>query len=92
MLMLSRILFAVTTLQCVAADAAGALQAAEPADLILHHGKVVTLDAGNHVATAVVIRDGVIVAVGNESLVKRYNAARTIDLRGRMLMPGFNDA
>ncbi|MEO8624947.1 MAG: amidohydrolase family protein, partial [bacterium] len=79
-------------MQLVAANVATALQATEPADLILHHGKVVTLDAGSHVATAVVIRDGVIVAIGNESLVKRYSAARMIDLRGRMLMPGFNDA
>ena len=80
------------TAQLVALVGAGALQGKEPADLILHHGKIVTLDARNHVASAVIIRDGTIVAVGGESLVKRYRAARTIDLRGRMLMPGFNDA
>ena len=63
-----------------------------PADLVLHHGKVVTLDADDHIASAVVIRDGVIIAVGDEAIVARYAAKRTIDLRGRMLMPGFNDA
>ena len=71
---------------------AGALQSRQPADLILHHGKVVTLDAANHIASAVVIRDGLIVAVGNEATAARYTAKRTIDLHGRMLMPGFNDA
>lgn len=63
-----------------------------PADLVLHRGKVVTLDATDHVASAVVIRDGVIVAVGSEAIVARYAAKRSIDLRGRMLVPGFNDA
>jgi len=67
-------------------------QAREPADLILHNGKVVTLDARNSVASAVIIRDGTIVAVGDASLLAHYQATRTIDLRGRMLMPGFNDA
>ena len=63
-----------------------------PADLVLHHGKVVTLDADDYIASAVVIRDGVIIAVGDEAIVARYAAKRTIDVRGRMLMPGFNDA
>ena len=63
-----------------------------PADLILHHGKVVTLDSAGGIASAVVIRDGVIVAVGDEAIVAQYSARRTIDLRGHMLMPGFNDA
>ena len=63
-----------------------------PADLVLHRGKVVTLDAHDHIASAVVIRDGVIIAVGDEAIVARYATKRMIDLRGRMLMPGFNDA
>ncbi len=67
-------------------------QGRETADLILHRGKIVTLDARNDVASAVVIRNGTIVAVGDESLLDRYVATRTIDLGGRMAMPGFNDA
>jgi predicted amidohydrolase YtcJ len=77
--------------QLLAMASVGA-QAREPADLILHNGKVVTLDARNSVASAVIIRDGTIVAVGDESLLAHYQGTRTIDLRGRMLMPGFNDA
>ncbi len=79
------------TAQLLPIGDAGA-QRREPADLILHRGKVVTLDARNYIASAVVIRGGTIVAVGDEALLNRYVAARTIDLRGRMAMPGFNDA
>lgn len=71
-------------------DRAGA--AREPADLILHHGKIVTLDARDRIASAVVVRDGKIVVVGEESLLERYSSSRTIDLGGRMLIPGFIDA
>jgi predicted amidohydrolase YtcJ len=78
--------------QFVAPDAASAIQGKEPADLILHGGDIVTLDAQDHRARAVVIRGGDIVAVGPESLVDRYAASRVIDLGGRMLLPGFNDA
>ena len=42
------------------------LLAAEPADLIIHHAKVVTLDAKSTVAEAIAFRDGTIVAVGEE--------------------------
>ena len=78
--------------QLVASAGARALQIRESADLILHHGKVVTLDDQNHTASAVVVRNGKIVAVGEESLLQRYSAARTVDLGGRLLLPGFNDA
>ncbi len=82
----------VTASHLVAAPAAAALQQQVAADLILHNGKVVTLDADDRITSAVVIKDGVIIAVGSEAIVARYAARRTIDLRGRMLMPGFNDA
>ncbi len=71
---------------------AQAHQQRQQADLILHRGKVVTLDDADRIASAVIIRDGVIIAVGDEALARGYTAPRTIDLRGRMVMPGFNDA
>ena len=90
--LLSLLAGVVTASHLVATPAAAALQQQVPADLILHNGKVVTLDAADRISSAVVIRGGVIIAVGSEELVKRYSARRTIDLHGRMLMPGFNDA
>lgn len=67
-------------------------QVVQLADLVLHNGKIVTLDDANRIASSIVIRDGTIVAIGDESLVGAYRSSRTIDLRGRMVMPGFIDS
>lgn len=70
-----------------------ALGAAEPqrADLLVHNGKVLTVDKNFSIRTAVAIKDGRIVEVGDDDMLSRYVTARTIDLKGRVLMPGFND-
>ncbi|MFL5358563.1 amidohydrolase [Archangium sp.] len=64
------------------------------ADLILHNGKVVTLDAENRITSAVAIRDGKILATGDDADVQRYRAAatRVVDLGGRTVIPGLNDS
>ena len=85
------LLLSVVATQLAAIHTAGAQLAGERVDLILHHGKVVTLDNQNRIVAAVIVRDGKIVAVGGEDLLDRYSAARTIDLGGRMVLPGFND-
>jgi predicted amidohydrolase YtcJ len=65
-----------------------------PADLVLVGGAVVTLDAARGTATAVAVRAGRIVAVGPDHLIEELSGARTrrIDLAGRTLLPGFQDA
>jgi predicted amidohydrolase YtcJ len=63
----------------------------ENVDLILHGGKVVTVDPTFSVRSAIAVRDGKIVAVGTEAIVRDYKATRTIDLKGRVLLPGFMD-
>jgi predicted amidohydrolase YtcJ len=65
--------------------------AADQADLILHNGKVITVDERFSTQSAVVVKDGRIVAVGGEELTSRFQASTVIDLKGRVLMPGFND-
>ena len=85
------LLLSVLATQLAALHPAGAQLARERVDLILHHGKVVTLDNQDRIAAAVIVRDGKIVAVGDEDLLDHYSAARTIDLGGRMVLPGFND-
>jgi predicted amidohydrolase YtcJ len=65
--------------------------AAEPADLLLVHGKVVTVDDTFSIHSAVAVKDGRIVAVGGDELVQRYKGAPSIDLRGLTLLPGFID-
>jgi len=60
-------------------------------DLLLHNGKVLVVDDAFSMRQAIAVRDGKVVEVGGEDLVKKYDANRVIDLRGRLLMPGFND-
>nr|MBA2340797.1 amidohydrolase family protein [Pyrinomonadaceae bacterium] len=61
--------------------------------LMLVNGKVFTADAQGTIAQAIAIDDNRIVAVGsNEEIIKTYRAARTIDLAGKLVTPGFNDA
>lgn len=69
------------------------LQRADP-DLILHNGRISTLDAAYSEATAVAISDGRFVAVGSdrEVLALAGKRARRVDLARRRVFPGFNDA
>jgi len=64
-----------------------------PADLILHHAKVVTVDSSFAIAEAVAVRDGRIVRVGSNADMLALKGPRTevIDLAGRMVLPGFID-
>ena len=65
-----------------------------PADLVLTGGRVLTMDAANTTAQAVAVRAGRIVAVGSAAQVKPLIGPRTrrIELAGRTLLPGFQDA
>ena len=75
----------------VAAATGAQAQEPEPADLLLHGGKVFTADALLSTYTAVAVRDGRIVGLGWDDLARRYDAERTIDLAGRLVVPGFID-
>jgi predicted amidohydrolase YtcJ len=72
-------------------------QAAEPAsgraDRVYLNGVVFTADAANSRATALAIRDGRILYVGNDAALARYIGPATVkvDLKGRFLMPGLID-
>jgi hypothetical protein len=62
-------------------------------DLILHNGRVTTLDRSNPTATAVAIKDGKFAAVGSdvEVLLLAGSSTRVIDLKGRRVLPGLID-
>ena len=65
----------------------------EPADLILTGGSVHTMDGAGTVATAVAIREGRILAVGGTELLDRVGPnTRIVDLAGRAVLPGLQDA
>ncbi|NAZ77747.1 amidohydrolase family protein [Kineococcus sp. T13] len=64
------------------------------ADTVLLNGQVVTLDHCGTIATALAVRDGAIVDVGDDAAVRRWVGRRTriIDLQGRTAVPGINDS
>ncbi|HUY97584.1 MAG TPA: amidohydrolase [Verrucomicrobiae bacterium] len=65
-----------------------------PADWVFLGGAVYTVDRARPWAEAVAIRDGRIAGVGSDHSIRSQIGPRTevIDLRGRMLMPGFQDS
>jgi predicted amidohydrolase YtcJ len=70
-----------------------AAQTRRAISLLLVNGKVFTADARGTIAEAVAIDGERIVAVGStRELESRFNAARTVDLKGKLVTPGFNDA
>ncbi|MET2525543.1 amidohydrolase [Ralstonia pseudosolanacearum] len=64
------------------------------ADLILHNGRIHTVDRDRPTASAVAVRDGRFVAVGDDAtaMAQRGPATRVIDLRGRTVILGLNDS
>ena len=76
------------------ATAAESADSRRDADLILFNGKVWTVDARQPVAQAVAVRGTQIARVGTDAevLALRGAATRTVDLRGQLVLPGFNDA
>jgi predicted amidohydrolase YtcJ len=76
-----------------AAGIVAAQEPSQPADLVRHHGVVLTVDANDRVAQALAIRDGRVVAVGTDDRVNRLVGPKTkvIDLAGRTVTPGLID-
>ncbi len=64
---------------------------ANPADLILLHGKVVTMDSAYPTGAAIAIRGDRIIGVGADPIIEAMAgpATRRIDLAGRLAIPGF---
>jgi len=86
-----RIIFSLCVLFCHVS----LLHSAEkPADLILYHGRIVTVDKKFSIVESMAIKDGKIVAVGTDDEVWRWSGPATegIDLQGKMVLPGLIDS
>ncbi|MFI0981155.1 amidohydrolase [Streptomyces sp. NPDC021093] len=65
----------------------------QPADLVLTGGPVHTVDAARSRATTVAVRAGRIVAVGHDEVRGLIGSGtQVVDLEGKLLIPGFQDA
>jgi len=94
---LIRLVFAGTSLLPAAVCilfAACSAPSGDVADLVLHHGKVVTVDVGVPDGEAIAVLDGKILAVGSDADIDAYIGSDTevIDLEGRLAIPGFIDS
>ncbi len=65
-----------------------------PADLVIRHARVITVDARFTIAQALAVSDGRVVAVGDEKRVARWIGPRTrvIDAGGKAVLPGLQDS
>lgn len=63
------------------------------ADLIARNGRIYTVDGDRSWASAIAVRSGRIIAIGDEAAVKPHVGSETkiVDLGGRMVMPGIVD-
>jgi predicted amidohydrolase YtcJ len=70
------------------------MESGKHADLVLRGGHAYLVDAARSWAQAVAVADGRIVAVGTDAEVSGLIGPGTsvVDLRGRMVLPGFQDA
>ena len=66
-----------------------------PADLVIKNAKVVTIDKDNPRAEAVAVKGEFIIAVTSNRTIDQYieeGTTTVIDAKGRLVIPGFNDA
>lgn len=76
----------------IAADCS--MPPAEEADLVLHHGKVVTVDEAVPDGEALAVKGGLVLAVGSDEEIDGYigSNTRVIDLQGQLAVPGLIDS
>lgn len=82
---------------CLISVGAGGVQAKDSvraADLILYNGKIWTVDERQPIAEAVAIQGDRIIEVGSnrDVMALKGSSTRAIDLGGKLVLPGFNDA
>lgn len=66
-----------------------------PADLVIKNAKIVTIDKDNPRAEAVAVIGEFIVGVGSNNYIDQFieeGKTQEIDAKGRLVVPGFNDA
>ena len=68
------------------------LAGAQPADLIVTGARIYTVDPEHPTARAIAVRDGRILAVGEDAARYRGPRTRLIDARGATIIPGFIDS
>jgi len=78
----------------LALSAACGVPRQETADLVIHDAKIYTVDPARPWAEAVAIKDDRILATGGDAEILHFVSSRTrvLDVRGRLVLPGFIDS
>ena len=82
-------------LMCAQGTSLGLLPSGPVADLVIRNAKIVTIDRDNPRAQAIAFKGETILAVGTNEAIAQYvkeGQTEVIDARGRLVVPGFNDA
>jgi len=81
-------------LSLFAVEVASAAPPDDRADLIVAHGKIVTVDDKFRVVQAMAVKDDRIIAVGDDKSILAFKGPGTkvIDLEGRTVLPGLYDS
>ncbi|HEU4559089.1 MAG TPA: amidohydrolase [Longimicrobium sp.] len=89
-----RLLLVLLASLLAAGSAAAQWDSSRPANLILTNGKIFTADPFKPWAEAIAIQGEWIMGVGTRAEVQRWagSGTRFVDLGGRVVVPGFNDA
>lgn len=68
-------------------------QSCNDADLLLHSGHIITMDGAKRVAGSMAVRDGRILALGDDAALAGCATSRTqvLDLHGQTVLPGLID-
>jgi predicted amidohydrolase YtcJ len=66
----------------------------ETVDAIYHHGKIMTVDSQMTEASVMVVKNGKIIAIGNDQLLESYTCSpeQMVDLNDQYVFPGLIDA
>ncbi|HEX5024590.1 MAG TPA: amidohydrolase, partial [Agriterribacter sp.] len=61
-------------------------------DLVVHHGKVYTVDSSFSMSEAFAVKEGKIIITGtNDQLLQTYTSSNIVDAGGKSIYPGFID-
>jgi predicted amidohydrolase YtcJ len=92
--MLQRLLLTLSILAMVVSSFYTKEENVAAAEMILYNGKIFTDAAGNSFSEAMAITQNRIIATGSTAQIKKLKGIKTkqIDLKGKLVVPGFNDA
>ena len=61
-------------------------------DLIVHNAKIYTVNENFEVASSFAVKNGKFLDVGGKEIIQKYNSKETLNMQGKVILPGLIDA